>query len=191
MSVRPTLIGTFERRRKRNIDWEVPHTRDSEFAFHDVGLVYLTDEIVLNHKQPIKLVPAMILALTQETEQARDRSITTFKDRDLLTVPNPVWPGPSRELSVDLWCKTQEPLNRIYFPETWIWHCFTLRSHKEVFNLQTPHSVTRWRAQAIGMSPTKGVGISQIQKFNTEKSVFVDFIFPAKTIRFEVRFKSK
>ena len=52
------------RRRKRNIDWEVPHTRDSEFAFHDVGLVYLTDEIVLNHKQPIKLVPAMILALT-------------------------------------------------------------------------------------------------------------------------------
>ena len=85
--------------------------------------------------------------------------------------------------------KTQEPLNRIYFPETWIWHCFTLRSHKEVFNLQTPHSVTRWRAQAIGMSPTKGVGISRIQKFNTEKSVFVDFIFPAKTIRFEVNSK--
>lgn len=72
------------RRRKRNIDWEVPHTRDSEFAFHDVGLVYLTDEIVLNHKQPIKLVPAMILALTQETEQARDRSISAFKGRDSL-----------------------------------------------------------------------------------------------------------
>lgn len=87
--------------------------------------------------------------------------------------------------------KTQEPLNRIYFPETWIWHCFTLRSHKEVFNLQTPHSVTRWRAQAIGMSPTKGVGISRIQKFNTEKSVFVDFIFPAKTIRFEVNSNSE
>ena len=93
------------------------------------------------------------------------------------------------EVSVDPYFKKQEPLNRIYFPETWIWHCFTLRSHKEVFNLQTPHSVTRWRAQAIGMSPTKGVGISQIQKFNTEKSVFVDFIFPAKTIRFEVRFE--
>ena len=74
------------RRRKRNIDWEVPHTRDSEFAFHDVGLVYLTDEIVLNHKQPIKLVPAMILALTQETEQARDRSISAFKSRDFLTI---------------------------------------------------------------------------------------------------------
>ena len=73
------------RRRKRNIDWEVPHTRDSEFAFHDVGLVYLTDEIVLNHKQPIKLVPAMILALTQETEQARDRSISAFKSRDSQT----------------------------------------------------------------------------------------------------------
>ena len=57
--------------------------------------------------------------------------------------------------------------------------------------MQTPHSVTRWRAQAIGMSPTKGVGISQIQKFNTEKSVFVDFIFPAKTIRFEVGFETK
>ena len=78
-------LGIFTRRRKRNIDWEVPHTRDSEFAFHDVGLVYLTDEIVLNHKQPIKLVPAMILALTQETEQARDRSTSTFKTRDQLT----------------------------------------------------------------------------------------------------------
>ena len=39
------------------------------------------------------------------------------------------------------------------------------------------------------MSPTNGVGISRIQKFNTEKSVFVDFIFPAKTIRFEVNSK--
>ena len=83
--VRDQTLGTFTRRRKRNIDWEVPHTRDSEFAFHDVGLVYLTDEIVLNHKQPIKLVPAMILALTQETEQARDRSTSTFKSRDPLT----------------------------------------------------------------------------------------------------------
>ena len=78
-----SMCDPFQRRRKRNIDWEVPHTRDSEFAFHDVGLVYLTDEIILNHKQPIKLVPAMILALTQETEQAKDRSIATFKGRDL------------------------------------------------------------------------------------------------------------
>ena len=36
-------------------------TRDSEFAFNDAGLIYMTDKVYLNHKQPIELVPAMLL----------------------------------------------------------------------------------------------------------------------------------
>ena len=57
-------------RRRRSVEnWQPPQTRDSEFAFHDIGLVYLTDKIILNHKQPIKMVPAMIMALSAETQQ--------------------------------------------------------------------------------------------------------------------------
>ena len=100
-------------------------------------------------------------------------------------------------------------LNRVYFPETWIWHCFTLKSKREHFELQTPHTITKWSGQvrvsvilvsflfrenwktqtkAIGLSRNKGFGISRKAFFRTEKLLFVDFLFPSKSVRNEVSF---
>ena len=77
-------------------------------------------------------------------------------------------------------------LNRVYFPETWIWHCFTLKNRRETFELQTPHTITKWSGQAIGLSRDKGFGISRKAFFRTEKLLFVDFLFPSKSVRNEV-----
>ena len=153
-------------RKRRMVEdiWNVPQTRDSAFAFRDTGLVYLTDQVVLNHKQPIKLVPAMVLALTAETAQAKSSSPSLRRG--------------SRS-------RDHEPLNRIYFPETWIWHCFTLQAQREVFTLQTPHTVTKWHGEAFGLSTTSGIGLADGVSFTTQKLVFVDFLFPAKSVRFE------
>jgi len=50
----------------------------------------------------------MIMALNEESQQATEYDIKAIR-------------------------KSSQPLNRVYFPETWIWHCFTLRGKQEIF----------------------------------------------------------
>ena len=49
----------------------------------------------------------MILALTAETEQAKESNPVLRKEHKPIV------------------------LNRVYFPETWIWHCFNLKTPRE------------------------------------------------------------
>ena len=108
----------------------------------------------------LKVMPAMILAMTQAKASFSDDSSTR----------------PIRR-------KT-----RTYFPETWIWECLFVDRHNGSFEVAAPDKISQWSAEIVGLSTSTGIGLSARDKrsvLTTSKAVFVEFLLPPRIIRGE------
>ncbi|XP_053442153.1 C3 and PZP-like alpha-2-macroglobulin domain-containing protein 8 isoform X3 [Nycticebus coucang] len=157
--------GLMARRRRRSsvFLWPWGVTKDSGFAFTEMGLVVMTDRVSLNHRQDGGLYT--------------DEAVPAFQPHTgslMAAVPSRY---PSRA----------EKKKRTFFPETWIWHCLNISdpSGEETLSVQVPDSITSWVAEAVALSTAQGLGVAESALLKTFKPFFVDFTLPSLIIRGE------
>ncbi|KAL3882562.1 hypothetical protein ACJMK2_028897, partial [Sinanodonta woodiana] len=75
---------------------------------------------------------------------------------------------------------------RDQFQESWMFDEYSIGSNGELkVNRPTPHSITEWRVQAIGMSSEYGICIAEPVTFKTFKNFFLQVDLPYKAVRLE------
>ncbi|XP_006147251.1 C3 and PZP-like alpha-2-macroglobulin domain-containing protein 8 [Tupaia chinensis] len=157
--------GLTARRRRRSslFLWPWSVTKDSGFAFTETGLVVMTDLVSLNHRQDGGLYT--------------DEAVPAFQPHTGSLVAT----APSRHPP------RTERRKRTFFPETWIWRCLNISdpSGEETLSVQVPDSITSWVTEAVGLSPTRGLGIAEPALLKTFKPFFVDFTLPPRVVRGE------
>ncbi|XP_062966135.1 LOW QUALITY PROTEIN: C3 and PZP-like alpha-2-macroglobulin domain-containing protein 8 [Cynocephalus volans] len=157
--------GLMARRRRRSsvFPWPWAVTKDSGFAFAETGLVVMTDRVSLNHRQDGGLYT--------------DEAVPAFQPHTGSLVAAMTSRQPPRA----------EKRKRTFFPETWIWHCLNISdpSGEETLSVQVPDSITSWVAEAVGLSPLRGLGIAEPVLLKTFKPFFIDFTLPPLVVRGE------
>uniref|UniRef100_A0A8D2CXQ7 Pregnancy zone protein n=1 Tax=Sciurus vulgaris TaxID=55149 RepID=A0A8D2CXQ7_SCIVU len=75
---------------------------------------------------------------------------------------------------------------RKYFPETWIWDLVVLdlSGHSELA-MKVPDSITEWKAGALCLSGTTGLGLSKTVSFQVFQPFFLDLTLPYSVVRGE------
>uniref|UniRef100_A0A2K5D6R1 C3 and PZP like alpha-2-macroglobulin domain containing 8 n=1 Tax=Aotus nancymaae TaxID=37293 RepID=A0A2K5D6R1_AOTNA len=155
---------TAQRRRRSSVfPWPWSITKDSGFAFTETGLVVMTDQVSLNHRQDGGLYT--------------DEAVPAFQPH----TGSLVAAAPSR------YPPRTEKRKRTFFPETWIWHCLNISdpSGEETLSVKVPDSITSWVGEAVALSTSQGLGIAEPSLLKTFKPFFVDFTLPALIIRGE------
>ncbi|XP_012664840.1 C3 and PZP-like alpha-2-macroglobulin domain-containing protein 8 [Otolemur garnettii] len=157
--------GLTARRRRRSsvFLWPWGVTKDSGFAFTEMGLVVMTDRVSLNHRQDGGLYT--------------DEAVPAFQPHTgslMAAVPSRYHPRAEKK-------------KRTFFPETWIWHCLNISdpSGEETLSVQVPDSITSWVAEAVALSTSQGLGIAEPTLLKTFKPFFLDFTLPSLVIRGE------
>ncbi|KAM9761751.1 C3 and PZP-like alpha-2-macroglobulin domain-containing protein 8 isoform 1-T1 [Menidia menidia] len=160
-------LSSKRRRRSSVFPWHWDITKDARFAFTEAGLVVMTDMVSLNHRQSGGMYT--------------DEAVPAFQPHSS-TVVAAVYPQPAVR-SVPL----AEKRRRTFFPETWVWHCLNVSSEtgEAELQLEVPHSITTWIAEAVSLSEKKGLGLAKRAELRTFKSFFVDFTLPYSLIRGE------
>uniref|UniRef100_A0A8D2CXP7 Pregnancy zone protein-like n=1 Tax=Sciurus vulgaris TaxID=55149 RepID=A0A8D2CXP7_SCIVU len=70
---------------------------------------------------------------------------------------------------------------RKYFPETWIWDLVVL----DELAMKVPDSITEWKAGALCLSGTTGLGLSKTVSFQVFQPFFLDLTLPYSVVRGE------
>ncbi|KAM6216260.1 pregnancy zone protein-like [Rhynchocyon petersi] len=82
---------------------------------------------------------------------------------------------------------TVEETVRKYFPETWIWDLVTLDSSGEnETTVKVPDTITEWKASALCLSKTTGLGLSPIISLKTFQPFFLELTLPYSVVHGEV-----
>ncbi|XP_011781286.1 PREDICTED: LOW QUALITY PROTEIN: C3 and PZP-like alpha-2-macroglobulin domain-containing protein 8 [Colobus angolensis palliatus] len=153
-----------QRRRRSSIfPWPWGITKDSGFAFTETGLVVMTDQVNLNHRQDGGLYT--------------DEAVPAFQPHTGSLVAAAPSRNPPRT----------EKRKRTFFPETWIWYCLNISdpSGEETLSVKVPDSITSWVGEATALSTSQGLGIAEPSLLKTFKPFFVDFTLPRLIIRGE------
>ncbi|XP_075857344.1 C3 and PZP-like alpha-2-macroglobulin domain-containing protein 8 [Microcebus murinus] len=157
--------GLTARRRRRSsvFPWPWGVTKDSGFAFAETGLVVMTDLVSLNHRQDGGLYT--------------DEAVPAFQPHTGSLVAAVASRQPPRA----------EKKKRTFFPETWLWRCLNISdpSGQHTLGVQVPDSITSWVAEAVALSPSRGLGVAEPALLKTFKPFFVDFTLPALVVRGE------
>uniref|UniRef100_A0A8C0XNL6 Pregnancy zone protein n=1 Tax=Castor canadensis TaxID=51338 RepID=A0A8C0XNL6_CASCN len=75
---------------------------------------------------------------------------------------------------------------RKYFPETWIWDLVVLNSSGESeLAVKVPDSITEWKASALCLSGTMGLGLSPIISLQVFQPFFLELTLPYSVVRGE------
>ncbi|XP_007935409.1 pregnancy zone protein-like [Orycteropus afer afer] len=80
---------------------------------------------------------------------------------------------------------------RTYFPETWIWDLVVLDvSGESEMAVKVPDTITEWKASALCLSGTRGLGLSHIISLQVFQPFFLELILPYSVVKGEA-FKLK
>ncbi|XP_054974413.1 pregnancy zone protein-like [Sorex araneus] len=75
---------------------------------------------------------------------------------------------------------------RKYFPETWIWDLVVLDvSGSSELKMKIPDTITEWKASALCLSGTAGLGLSPIASLQAFQPFFLDLTLPYSVVRGE------
>ncbi|XP_055973381.1 pregnancy zone protein-like [Sorex fumeus] len=75
---------------------------------------------------------------------------------------------------------------RKYFPETWIWDLVVLDlSGSKELKIKIPDTITEWKASALCLSGTAGLGLSPITSLQAFQPFFLDLTLPYSVVRGE------
>ncbi|XP_006164926.1 pregnancy zone protein isoform X2 [Tupaia chinensis] len=75
---------------------------------------------------------------------------------------------------------------RKYFPETWIWDLVVLDSSgASELTKKVPDTITEWKASALCLSKTTGLGLSPIVPLQTFQPFFLELTLPYSVVRGE------
>ncbi|XP_008583285.1 PREDICTED: alpha-2-macroglobulin-like [Galeopterus variegatus] len=75
---------------------------------------------------------------------------------------------------------------RKYFPETWIWDLVVLNSTGgSELAVKVPDTITEWKASALCLSGTTGLGLSPIISFQAFQPFFLELTLPYSVVRGE------
>ncbi|XP_006901821.1 PREDICTED: alpha-2-macroglobulin-like [Elephantulus edwardii] len=75
---------------------------------------------------------------------------------------------------------------RKYFPETWIWDLVVLDlSGESEMAVKVPDTITEWKASALCLSNTTGLGLSPIISLQTFQPFFLELILPYSVVKGE------
>ncbi|XP_029470045.1 C3 and PZP-like alpha-2-macroglobulin domain-containing protein 8 isoform X2 [Rhinatrema bivittatum] len=156
-------LSTRRHRRSSMFPWHWDISKDARFAFTETGLIVMTDLVTLNHRQTGGMF----------TDEAA-----------------PMFQPHTGTLVASTHAKVTpraEKRKRTFFPETWIWRCFSVSNTTGEGHLQleVPDSITTWVTEAIGLSEDKGLGLAKQMEVKIFKPFFVDFTLPYHVIRGE------
>ncbi|XP_015280131.1 PREDICTED: C3 and PZP-like alpha-2-macroglobulin domain-containing protein 8 [Gekko japonicus] len=155
---------SLRRRRSSIFPWHWDITKDARFAFTETGLVVMTDRVSLNHRQHGSMYTDEAVPAFQPHTGTLVASTHHSK-----TVPR------------------SEKKKRIFFPETWLWHCLNVSqvSGEAQLQVEVPDSITTWLTEAVGMSEERGLGVAEQASLKTFKAFFIEFTLPYRVIRGE------
>ncbi|KAK2498956.1 hypothetical protein MC885_001575, partial [Smutsia gigantea] len=75
---------------------------------------------------------------------------------------------------------------RKYFPETWIWDLVPLDvSGGSELSVKVPDTITEWKASALCLSGTTGLGLSRITSLQVFQPFFIEITLPYSAVRGE------
>ncbi|XP_053410603.1 pregnancy zone protein-like [Nycticebus coucang] len=75
---------------------------------------------------------------------------------------------------------------RKYFPETWIWDLVELDlSGGKELEMKVPDTITEWKASALCLSETAGLGLSPVVPFQVFQPFFLELTLPYSVVRGE------
>ncbi|KAK1341411.1 hypothetical protein QTO34_017817 [Cnephaeus nilssonii] len=75
---------------------------------------------------------------------------------------------------------------RNYFPETWIWDLVSLDSSgSSELAIKVPDTITKWKASALCLSGTTGLGLSPIISLQVFQPFFLELTLPYSVVRGE------
>ncbi|XP_077187621.1 C3 and PZP-like alpha-2-macroglobulin domain-containing protein 8 isoform X2 [Paroedura picta] len=160
----PGMSVRRRRRRSSIFPWHWDVTKDARFAFTETGLVVMTDLVRLNHRQQ----GSMYTDEAGPAFQPHTGTLMASTHRSK-TVPR------------------AEKKKRIFFPETWLWHCLNVSqgSGEAQLQVEVPDSITTWLTEAVGMSEERGMGVAGQASLKTFKAFFIEFTLPYRVIRGE------
>ncbi|XP_070646277.1 pregnancy zone protein-like [Bos indicus] len=94
-----------------------------------------------------------------------------------------VYPSSSREDSSAM--KVKETIRK-YFPETWIWELIPLDMWgKHELAIKVPDTITEWKASALCLSGTAGLGLSPTISLTAFQPFFLELTLPYSVVRGE------
>ncbi|XP_012587791.1 PREDICTED: alpha-2-macroglobulin-like [Condylura cristata] len=80
----------------------------------------------------------------------------------------------------------QKEIIRKYFPETWIWDLVVLDlSGRSELTTKIPDTITEWKASALCLSGTTGLGLSPIISLQAFQPFFLELTLPYSVVRGE------
>ncbi|XP_036765796.2 pregnancy zone protein-like isoform X2 [Manis pentadactyla] len=93
------------------------------------------------------------------------------------------YPMTTRE---DLLVVEVKEIVRKYFPETWIWDLVPLDvSGGSELSVKVPDTITEWKASALCLSGTTGLGLSPITSLRVFQPFFIELTLPYSAVRGE------
>ncbi|XP_054835570.1 C3 and PZP-like alpha-2-macroglobulin domain-containing protein 8 [Eublepharis macularius] len=152
------------RRRSSIFPWHWDTTKDARFAFTETGLVVMTDLVSLNHRQ--------------HGSMYTDEAVPAFQPHTGTLVAS---------MQHSKAVPRAEKKKRVFFPETWLWHCLNVShvSGEAQLQVEVPDSITTWLTEAVGMSEDSGMGLARQASLTTFKAFFIEFTLPYRVIRGE------
>ncbi|KAB0388116.1 hypothetical protein FD755_003072 [Muntiacus reevesi] len=92
---------------------------------------------------------------------------------------------PANPISPVLSMKVKETIRK-YFPETWIWELIPLDiSGRRELAIQVPDTITEWKASALCLSETAGLGLSPTISLTVFQPFFLELTLPYSVVRGE------
>eukprot|EP00057_Strongylocentrotus_purpuratus_P014688 XP_011669162.1 PREDICTED: alpha-2-macroglobulin isoform X2 [Strongylocentrotus purpuratus] len=172
----------YRRRKRTSVPWyggSSSNFVDSSTAFKNIGLVYLTSLDVETKPCPT-YKPYPIAYNRQNGLPGREGPVAIpFVVEDRVD-DNVVLEGESVEKA------GSGAQIRSYFPETFLWDLVTTDdSGSASIDIQAPHTITDWIANAFCLSPENGLGVAPATSLTTFQPFFLSFSLPYSVIRGE------
>ncbi|XP_041464162.1 alpha-1-macroglobulin-like isoform X2 [Lytechinus variegatus] len=159
------------RRRRSSVPWYGGGSDfdDASAAFKNIGLVYLTN-LDIETKPCVRYYGPVFYTVPS----ARDRAIPVAVQDNVVEEGATIQ---KVESGVEI---------RSYFPETFLWDLVTTdESGSASIDIQAPHTITDWVANAFCLSPENGLGVAPATSLITFQPFFLSFSLPYSVIRGE------
>uniref|UniRef100_A0A8C0ZZC4 Pregnancy zone protein n=1 Tax=Castor canadensis TaxID=51338 RepID=A0A8C0ZZC4_CASCN len=142
---------------------------NAEEIIHN-GIIYTPKQDLRDDYAHIGLVCCLLIAAPQPLPIASN-------------APGRIYPVIPRE--EDQAMQVRETVRK-YFPETWIWDLVVLNSSGESeLAVKVPDSITEWKASALCLSGTMGLGLSPIISLQVFQPFFLELTLPYSVVRGE------